>query len=157
MIQQTFSDIEYAHRRRRTRRESFLDFMDELIPWAAWIELIRPCYPTGKRGRPPRDIETMLRMYLIQIWFGLSAAGTTEAVNDSHAMRSFMHLDFMTQQVPDASTLLRFRHLLEKNHIDEIIAADLNDRLARAGYTIRNGKIVDAAAVMIRKQEKEIS
>ena len=66
MKQQTFSDIEYSNRRKKTKREEFLDAMDELIPWDYWIKLIRPYYPSGKRGRPPKNIEAMLRMYLMQ-------------------------------------------------------------------------------------------
>ena len=108
MHQQTFSDIEYSNRRLTTKREAFLDSMETIIPWQAWVELIRPFYPQGKRGRRPIEIETMLRMYLLQNWFNLSDVGIEEAVYDSYAMRKFMHLDFMVQQVPDSTTLLIF-------------------------------------------------
>lgn len=72
MRQTTFSDIEYSNRRRKTKREQFLDAMEAIIPWDHWVGLIRPYYPAGKRGRPPKDIEKMLRMYLMQSWFNLS-------------------------------------------------------------------------------------
>ena len=72
MRQQTFTDIEYSGRKRKTKREEFLQVMNDIIPWAEWIALIRPYYPKGKRGRPPKGIETMLRMYLLQVWFNLS-------------------------------------------------------------------------------------
>ena len=114
MKQQTFSDIEYSNRRHTTKREAFLDSMDAIIPWDAWIELIRPYYYEGKRGRRPIDLEIMLRMYLLQNWFNLSDFGVEEAIYDSYAMRKFMRLDFMSQQVPDSTTLLHFRHLLVK-------------------------------------------
>ncbi|MCC8067356.1 MAG: transposase, partial [Clostridiales bacterium] len=104
MKQQTFSDIEYSNRRKKTKRETFLDSMDKMLPWDQWVNLIRPYYPSGKRGRPPKKIETMLRMYLMQNWFHLSAAAIEDSIYDSYAMRNFMHLDFLTEQVPDAST-----------------------------------------------------
>ncbi|MCD8132771.1 MAG: transposase [Clostridiales bacterium] len=93
MKQQTFSDIEYSNRRKKTRREKFPDSMDKMIPWEHWVDMIRPYYPSGKRGRPPKDIETMLRMYLMQNWFNLSDAAIEDAIYDSYAMRNFMHLD----------------------------------------------------------------
>lgn len=81
--QQTFSDIEYANRKRVTKRESFLKMMDEIIPWTEWVEFIRPFYPKGEQGRPPRGIELMLRMYLLQIWFNLSDEMVEDSIYDS--------------------------------------------------------------------------
>lgn len=85
MKQQTFSDIEYSNRRKKTKREEFLDSMDEIIPWDHWVNIIRPYYLSGKRGRPPKAIESMLRMYLMQNWFNLSDAGIEDAIYDSYA------------------------------------------------------------------------
>lgn len=147
MKQQTLSDMEYSNRRKKTKREEFLDAMDEMIPWDYWVNLIRPYYPSGKRGRPPKNIEAMLRMYLMQNWFNLSDAGIEDAIYDSYAMRSFMHLDFFTQQVPDATTLLHFRHLLEENRIGEKIFADVKARLEKAGLMMHGGTIVDATII----------
>ena len=147
MKQQTFTDIEYSRRKKKTRREEFLDTMDQMIPWKDWIALIEPYYPTGKRGRPTRGIETMLRMYLMQNWFNLSDAAIEDAIYDSYAMRSFMRLDFYREQVPDATTLLKFRHLLEEHHIGEQIFADVNDRLEKAGLIMHGGTIVDATII----------
>lgn len=147
MKQQTFSDIEYSNRRKKTKREEFLDSMDEMIPWDHWVGIIRPYYPSGKRGRPPKSIEAMLRMYLMQNWFNLSDAGIEDAIYDSYAMRSFMHLDFLAQQVPDATTLLHFRHLIEENGIGERIFADVKARLDRAGLIMHGGTIVDATII----------
>ena len=143
MKQQTFSDIEYSHRRKKTKREEFLEAMDQIIPWQHWIDLIKDYYPSGKRGRPPRGIETMLRMYLMQNWFNLSDAAIEDAIYDSYAMRSFMHIDFFTEQVPDSTTLLKFRHLLEVHKIGEQIFADVNARLESAGLIMHGGTIVD--------------
>lgn len=147
MKQQTFSDIEYSNRKRKTKREEFLDSMDEIIPWDRWVEIISTYYPSGKRGRPPKGIETMLRMYLMQNWFNLSDAGIGDAIYDSYAMRSFMHIDFLNEQVPDATTLLKFRHLLEAHDIGKKIFADVNERLEKAGLIMHGGTIVDATII----------
>lgn len=145
--QLNFTDFEYANRKKVTRRELFLQKMDEIIPWSDWVEMIRPFYPRGKRGRPTRGMEMMLRMYLMQIWFNLSDVGIEDAIYDSYAMRRFMKMDFSTEQVPDATTLLKFRHLLEANHIGEKIFADIEKRLNRAGLLMHGGTIVDATIV----------
>ena len=90
MSQTTFSDIEYGNRKRTTKREEFLDIMEEIIPWDEWVEFVRPYYPAGKRGRPTKGIEKMLRMYLLQTWFNLSDEGVEDAIYDSYAFRKFM-------------------------------------------------------------------
>ena len=147
MNQQTFSDIEYSNRKKKTKREEFLDTMDKMIPWERWIELIKPYYPSGKRGRPARGIELMLRMYLMQSWFNLSDAAIEDAIYDSYAMRKFMHMDFVTSQVPDSTTLLKFRHLLEKHEIGKQIFEDVNARLESVGLMMHGGTIVDATII----------
>ena len=147
MKQQTFSDIEYSNRKKTTKKEEFLNSMDQIIPWSYWIDLIRSHYPSGKRGRPPRGIETMLRMYLLQNWFNLSDVGVEDAIYDSYAMRNFMHIDFLTEQVPDSTTLLKFRHLLEEHKIGEQIFSDVTSRLEKAGLMMHGGTIVDATIV----------
>lgn len=147
MKQQSLSDIEYANRRRKTKREAFLDSMNEIIPWSHWIELIRPYYYNKKRGRRPIDIEIMLRMYLMQNWFNLSDEGMEEAIYDSYAMRNFLGINFIDEQVPDATTLLKFRHLLEQHHIGEKIFQDVNERLEKAGLIMHGGTIVDATII----------
>jgi len=154
MKQQTFSDIEYSNRKRKTKREEFLEAMDEIIPWKYWVDMIRPYYPSGKRGRPPRDIEVMLRMYLMQNWFSLSDAGIEDEIYDSYAMRSFMHIDFLTEQVPDATTLLHFRHLLEENNLGEKIFNDVKERLDKAGLIMHGGTVVDATLIAAPKSTK---
>lgn len=147
MKQQTFSDIEYSNRKRKTKREEFLESMDAMIPWEYWVSIIKPYYPSGKRGRPPKNIETMLRMYLMQNWFNLSDEGIEDAIYDSYAMRRFMHLDFLTEQVPDATTLLHFRHLIEENKIGEKLFDDVKSRLEKAGLMMHGGTIVDATII----------
>lgn len=116
MNQMTFSDMEYSGRKRVTQKEKFLREMNEIIPWAAWVNKIQPYYPEGKRGRPPRGIEVMLRMYLLQIWFNLSDEGLEDAIYDSYAMRSFVGLNFLEEQVPDEPVLYAV-WLCEPGHV----------------------------------------
>jgi IS5 family transposase len=142
--QPTTSDMEYANRKRITKRESFLKMMNEIIPWSEWVKLIRPFYPKGEQGRPPLGIELMLRMYLLQIWFNLSDEMTEDSIYDSYSMRCFMGLNFFEQQVPDATTLLKFRHLLEEHHLGEKIFDAINGLLEVNGCMMHGGTIVDA-------------
>ena len=111
----SFTDVEYWNRRRVSRREQFLGTMDATIPWSRWVGLIGPFTCSGSRGRKPKALETMLRMYLLQAWFSLSDEGVEDAIDDSYAMRRFLGLDFTVEQVTDATTLLHVRHLLEKH------------------------------------------
>ncbi|MGN0604693.1 MAG: IS5 family transposase [Oscillospiraceae bacterium] len=145
--QTTFSDIEYGNRKRTTKREEFLDIMDEIIPWEEWVEFVRPYYPAGKRGRPVKGIETMLRMYLLQTWFNLSDEGAEDAIYDSYAFRKFMKIDFMTEQVPDATTLLKFRHMIEKNHLGEEFFKAINRVMEATGHIMHGGTIIDATII----------
>ena len=147
MKQQSFSDYEYSCRKKKTRREEFLDTMEEIIPWDEWVEFIRPYYPSGKRGRPVKGIEKMLRMYLLQVWFNLSDEGIEDAIYDSYAFRKFMGINFVDEQVPDATTLLKFRHLLEKNHIGEQLFNAINYVLNQGGAMMKGGTIVDATII----------
>ena len=147
MKQQTFADIEYSNRRRTTKKELFLQQMNEIIPWDHWVKIIEPYYPTGKRGRPPVGIETMLRMYLLQIWFNLSDEGVEDEIYDSRAMKDFMGINFLEQQVPDATTLLKFRHLLEKHEIGKQIFDDIATTLDERGLIMHGGTIVDATII----------
>jgi transposase, IS5 family len=157
MKQQTFSDLEYANRRRQTKRENFLNSMNVIIPWSQWIEMVRPHYPKGDLGRKPREIETMLRMYLLQNWFNLSDEGIEDAIYDSYAIRTFMGIDFLKEQAPDATTLLHFRHLIEHNGIAKLIFDDVRDRLDKAGLLMHGGTVVDATIVAAPSSTKNQS
>ena len=124
-MQLNFADAEYKNRRRKTKRELFLEKMDKVIPWEEWVEETRPYYPKGIHGRRPHSIERMLRMFMLRTWFGLSDLGTEEAVYDSYSMKKFMQLDFFTnEQVPDSSTLYRFRKLLALHGLNEKFIAE---------------------------------
>lgn len=155
--QQTFSDMEYSNRKRITKRESFLRMMDEIIPWSDWVELIRPFYPKGEQGRPPRGIELMLRMYLLQVWFNLSDEMVEDSIYDSYAMRHFVGLNFFEEQVPDATTLLKFRHLLEEHHLGEKLFQSISDFLETNGCMMRGGTIVDATLISAPSSTKNRS
>ena len=140
--QPSFTDVEYSRRRRVTKRQEFLTRMDQVIPWDEWVVLVEPHYFNSKRGRKPVPIETMLRMYLLQVWFNLSDEAVEDAVNDSYAMRQFMHLDFTTRQVPDATTLLHFRHLLEKHQLGKAMFDAINRVFEANGWVMRGGTVV---------------
>ena len=155
--QKTFTDIEYENRKRKTRREEFLTMMDKIIPWYEWVSIIKPYYPSGKRGRPTRGIETMLRMYFLQIWFSLSDEMVEDAIYDSHSMRKFMGVSFVDGQAPDATTLLKFRHILEENNLCEKLFKDLNERLDAAGCVMRGGSIIDATIIKAPSSTKNES
>jgi IS5 family transposase len=155
--QKTFTDIEYESRKRKTKREEFLHMMNKIIPWDEWVSIIKPYYPDGKRGRPTRGIETMLRMYFLQIWFNLSDEMTEESIYDSHAMKKFMGVNFVTEQAPDATTLLKFRYLLEEHNLCEHLFNDLNERLEANGCVMRGGSIVDATIIKAPSSTKNAS
>ncbi len=141
--QQTLSDIEYGNRRVRTQRDVLLEKMNELLPWQKWIEEIRPHYYTGTRGRRPRNLETMLRMYLVKYWFGCSDEGIEDAIYDSYALRSFLKVDFLKEQVPDATTLGRFRHMLVKNGLDQTIHSEIDQILRENKLALRRGSFTE--------------
>lgn len=154
MNQPSFSDIEYGLRKRTTKREEFLKAMDEFIPWDEWVAYVEPYYPSGQRGRPPMGIEKMLRMYLLQCWFNLSDEGIEDAIYDSYALRWFMKINFVDEQVPDATTLLKFRHLLEKHGIGKVFFHAFNSTLEKCGYVMRGGTIVDATLIQAPSSTK---
>ena len=147
-MQQTFSDLEYKGRPRRTRKEAFLEQMEAIIPWTEWVKVIEPFYyPDRTRGRKPLGLEKMLRMYLLQCWFNLSDEGVEDAIYDSYAMRKFMGLNFMTEKVPDATTLLHFRHMLEECRAGAAMFEAINGVLEANGLIMHGGTIVDATII----------
>jgi IS5 family transposase len=149
-VQPSFTDVEYSNRRRVSRREQFLDTMDATIPWVAWTGLVEPFYfqdRPGKTGRRAKPIETMLRMYLLQVWFSLSDEGVEDAIYDSYAMRRFLRLDFAVEQVPDATTLLHFRHLLEPHRLGARLLEAQQEIFTEQGWIMRGGSIVDATII----------
>jgi len=157
MKQQSFTDIEYAKRKRATKRDEFLAIMNEIIPWEEWVAYIKPYYYTNKVGRPARGIEPMLRMFMLQAWFNLSDEAIEDSIYDSYAMRTFMQLDFTSEQVPDATTLCKFRKLLVDNGTGKVFAESVNRELTEHGHMLRGGTIVDAAIIEAPSSTKNAS
>lgn len=145
--QLNFTDIEYSNRRRITQKEAFLTKMDSIIPWEEFVELVKPFYPDGKRGRKPIEIETMLRMTMLQVWFSVSDDGLEDAIYDSYCMKAFLGLNFEDNQVPDATTLCKFRKLLNENHLQKKIFNQVQEILKRKGLQVKGGTIVDATII----------
>jgi len=143
-----FTDMEYSQRKRKTKREEFLEIMNEITPWDEWVKLVEPYYPdSGKRGCQPKAIETMLRMLLLQSWFNLSDEGIEDTIYDSYAMKQFMGLDFTNEQVPDATTLCRFRKRLTENGIQQKIFEAIHRFMDEHGRIMHGGTIVDATII----------
>lgn len=154
MKRPSLTDAEYKLRKKVTPRDEFLQKMDKAIPWKDWVAHIRPFYPEGKRGRPTQGIEKMLRMYLLQCWYNLSDEAIENAIYDSYAFRDFMKINFFDEQVPDATTLLKFRHLLEANKIGEQIFNAIKQGLEETGCMMRGGSIVDATIIQAPSSTK---
>jgi transposase, IS5 family len=147
MNQIGFSELEFAGKMKRTRRERFLDQIEAATPWALLVEQIEPFYPKGERGRPPIGIERMLRMYIVQQCFGLADEATEDAVYDSQSIRTFVGIDLSREGAPDATTLLHFRRLLEKHDLTRAIFEAIKGHLADQGLLLREGTIVDATII----------
>lgn len=145
--QTSFADMEYSARQKPTRREKFLTDLDRLVPWPVLIALIEPHYYRGERGRPPIGLELMLRMYLCQNCLGLSDEGIEDAIVDSIAVRRFVGVDLIERQPPDATTLLKFRRLLERHDMPARIFALIREHLGQQGLILREGTIVDATLI----------
>lgn len=139
------SGFELAHK--RTRKRVFLDEMDQVIPWSDLLALIAPHAPAGKTGRPPFALQTMLRIHLLQQFFGHSDPAMEEALHDIPLYREFAHLDAGLTRLPDESTILRFRHLLEQHQLAPQILASVNARLMARGLLLKSGTVVDATLI----------
>ena len=116
--QLSFSQAEYVSKKKLTRRDLFLAKMESVVPWARLVAVIEPYYPkSGRRGRPPIGLGRMLRMYFVQQWYGLADEAVEDALYDSQALRDFCGINLAREFVPDATTLMGFRHLLEANQL----------------------------------------
>jgi IS5 family transposase len=117
MQQISFALAEHQSKKRITRREKFLAEMQQVVPWQRLIDLIEPHYPKGRRGRPPIGLERMLRLYFVQQLYSLADEALEDAVSDNTAIRAFVGVDLGREESPDATTLLKFRHLLEEHQL----------------------------------------
>ncbi len=140
-----------------TRRERFLAEMDAVIPWKRLVALIEPRYPKAGRGRQPLGLEKMLRIYFVQQWFDLSDPAAEDAIYDSESMRRFVGVELGEDTVPDESTILRFRHLLEKHELTKAIFAEIGSLLEEKGLLLQQGTIVDATIISAPSSTKNQS
>ena len=155
MKQTSFASAEYAMKKKRTRREKFLAEMERIVPWARLIAVIEPLYPkSGRVGRPPIGVAVMLRMYCLQQWYGLADEALEDALYDSQALRDFVGIDLSRQSVPDATTLLKFRHLLQANDLTRALFDEINAHLSEQGLLMRAGTIVDATIIAVPSSTK---
>ena len=127
-----------------TRRARFLSEMARIVPWGELCELIAPIYPVAGKGRPPRELEMMLRIYFLQQWFNLCDTGAEDALYDSLSMHRFVGLDLGESAAPDEATICRFRHLLERNDLGKALFAYVLEHPERHGIKVGKGTIVEA-------------
>ena len=146
MDQPTFADLEYEGKKRKTRREIFLDRMDGLIPWQNLQARIRPFYPMAGRGRRPYPLEVMLRVHCVQLFYNLSDPGMEDLLYEAESVRRFVGLR-LSDSLPDETTILNFRHLLERDGLGEVIFEEINTHLDSQGLRLREGTIVDASII----------
>ena len=148
MRQMSFAEGTFERYRKPTRRELFLEEMDKIIPWKELCQVIEPFYPKQDgAGRPPKDLEMMLRIHFLQHWFNLSDPAMEEALYDSRAMRAFAGIDLGREPAPDETTILNFRHLLEAHQLGEQLFVLIGEYLEENGLKVNKGTIVDATII----------
>jgi IS5 family transposase len=147
MKQGTFAGAAWSAKGKVTRRERFLAEMDAVIPWQRLLALIEPHYPKAGSGRQPHPMERMLRIYFMQNWFNLSDPAAEDALYDSESMRRFAGIELAEDAIPDESTILRFRHLLEEHKLTEAIFAEVRSLLEQKRLLLKSGTIVDATII----------
>src|SRR5690348_17825171 len=147
MKQTTFASAAWEKKGKVTRRERFLGEMDQVIPWASILALIEPHYPKAGNGTQPMPLERMLRIHFMQHWFNLSDPAMEDALYDSESMRRFAGIELAEDAVPDESTILRFRHLLEQHKLSEGIFAQIRKLLEEKRLLLKSGTIVDATII----------
>ncbi len=155
--QRTFASMVWNGKGKVTRRERFLGEMDAVIPWSRLIKLIEPHYPKAGNGRQPLGLEKMLRIYFLQLWFNLSDPQAEDAIYDSESMRRFARVELGDEAVPDETTILRFRHLLEQHGLTQAIFGSINGLLEERRLLLRSGTIVDATIIAAPSSTKNAS
>lgn len=149
MSQLSFASLDYAAKKKRTKREVFLAEMERVVPWAKLEAVIAPHYPkvSPNGGRRPYLLTVMLRIYLLQQWYQLSDPGVEEALYDIQSMRQFAGLDLGRDAIPDETTILNFRHLLERHDLTKAVFAAVVEHLEEHGAMLRGGTIMDATLI----------
>jgi len=155
--QMSFSEREFASKKRVTRKEAFLAVMEQVVPWKRLVDRLEPHYPKGHRGRPPMGLERMLRLLVVQNCFGLSDEGLEDAVYEIQSIRQFVGVDLNSDVVPDATTVLKFRRLLEEHKLARAIFEEVNASLAANGFYMKQGTIVDATIIAAPSSTKNES
>jgi IS5 family transposase len=155
MSQISFAEAEYAGKRKKTRREVFLEEMELVVPWKVLLKIIEPHYPVAGRGRRPYALESMLRVHLMQNWFAQSDPAMEEALYEIASLRTFAHLS-LNEPIPDETTILNFRHMLEANDLAEDILRVVNALLAKKGLLLKRGSIVDATIIAAPSSTKNV-
>jgi transposase, IS5 family len=155
--QRTFASMAWQAKGKVTRRERFLAEMDAVIPWTRLLGLIAPHYPKAGNGRQPLGMEKMLRIYFLQQWFNLSDPQAEDAIYDSESMRRFARVELGDEVVPDESTILRFRHLLERHGLTQAIFDSITGLLEERRRLLRSGTIVDATIIAAPSSTKNAS
>lgn len=153
----SFTNSGFERYAKVTKRAAFLTEMNQIVPWDRLCEVIRPHYPTREGGQPAVELERILRVYLLQHWFTLSDVAVEEAVYDSNAMRNFVGIDLGTSAVPDATTLCKFRHFLEKHDLGKHVFETINKYLVERGLKVGGGTIVDATIIAAPSSTKNAS
>ena len=153
MDQLTFSDLEYEGKKRKTRRELFLERMDGLIPWQLLEDRIRPFYPKAGRGREPYPLSVMLRTHCVQLFYNLSDPGMEDLLYESEPVRRFVGLK-LSGPLPDETTILNFRRLLERHKLGQGLLDEINAHLESQGLKLREGTIVDATIIQASSSTK---
>ena len=147
MKQTTFSSLAWNGKKKTTRREAFLAEMEQVIPWESFTKRIEPVYPKAGAGRQPHPLERMLRIHFMQIWFNLSDPQAEDSLYDIESMRRFAGIELESDAIPDESTILRFRHLLEEHHLAQEIFAEVRKLLEQRNLLLKSGTIVDATII----------
>ncbi len=148
MRQQSLEAMRFEKYRKKTRKEQFLDEMEQIVPWKKLCGAIEPYYPKPQgAGRKPIGLERMLRIHFLQHWFELSDPGAEEALYDSRAMRLFVDIDLGNEPVPDETIICNFRHLMERNNLGDELFRLVNVYLAENGMKVNRGAIVDATII----------
>ena len=128
--------------------------MERVVPWLRLLKLIEPYYPKAGNGRPPMPMETMLRIYFLQQWYSLSDPAAEEALYDIESMRRFAQLELLDDAIPDETTILKFRHMIERHTLSEVIFADINNYLVEKGIQVSQGRMVDATIIQAASSTK---
>ena len=155
MVERSFADLEYESKKHKTRRELFLQKMEDLIVWHKLLEAIKPYYPQSAKGRVPYPLESMLRVHCVQLFYNLSDPATEDMLYEVESVRRFTGIRH--NKVPDESTILNFRHLLEPHGLGKVLFETIKEHLAEQGWKLREGTILDASIIAAPSSTKNRS